>query len=201
MAPLSRRQREIYDRDGAVFPLPALPRSAATDLADTVSSCFTEGDGRFTQECAHMCYGWADELVRNPSILDAAQSIIGENILVWETTCWVKFPGQDDGGGRSDGGFVSFGWHQDTAFWGIAPDEHVVTAWIALSDVPASSGPVMYIPGTHAGPWLPQTQTSNEAAAGESSIRLVGGASDLQEPVKAVLGAGEFLLFHGRLAQ
>ena len=155
-----------------------------------------------------MCYGWADKLVRNPSMLDAAQSIIGENILVWETTCWVKFPGgattveapethHEDDGGRSEGGFVSFGWHQDLAFWGIAPGEHVVTAWIALSDVPPSSGPVMYIPGTHSGPWLPQTQTSDQPP-GESWSAAVG---DLKAPVKAVLGAGDFFLVHGRLAQ
>lgn len=138
-----------------------------------------------------MCYGWADKLVRNPSMLDAAQSIVGENILAWETTCWVKFPSgatyespetqHDEEGGvrRGQGGLVSFGWHQDTAFWGIAPDEHVVSAWIALSDVPPSSGPVMYIPGTHSGSWLPQTQTSDQPP-GESWSAAAAG--DLQAP-------------------
>jgi hypothetical protein len=41
---------------------------------------------------------------------------------------------------------------QDTAYWGVAPEEEVVTAWIALSDVPPPAGPVVFAPGTHAGP-------------------------------------------------
>ena len=201
MAPLTPKQREIYERVGAVFPLSALPASAATELGKTVANCFIGGDGRFTQECAHMCYGWADQLVRNPAMLDAAQSIIGENILVWETTCWVKFPAgfapeEEGDSSRSEGGFVSFGWHQDTAFWGIAPDDQVVTAWIALSDVPASSGPVMFAPGTHVGPWLPQTQTEDQPPGD-----LWAAIRGQHVPIKAVLRAGEFMLFHGRLAQ
>jgi len=87
MPPLSEAERQAYEQHGAVFPLRALPADAATALGQTVIEAQQGGSGRFTQECAHMCYGWADALVRNSAMLDAAQSIVGEDILVWETTC------------------------------------------------------------------------------------------------------------------
>ena len=87
MPPLSEAERQAYERHGAVVPLRALPADAATALGQTVIEAQQAGSGRFTQECAHMCYGWADALVRNSAMLDAAQSIVGEDILVWETTC------------------------------------------------------------------------------------------------------------------
>ena len=56
---------------------PVGPADAATALGQTVIEAQQGGSGRFTQECAHMCYGWADALVRNSAMLDAAQSIVG----------------------------------------------------------------------------------------------------------------------------
>ena len=87
MPPLSEAERQAYEQHGAVFPLRALTADAATALGQTVIEAQQGGSGRFTQECAHMCYRWADALVRNSAMLDAAQSIVGEDILVWETTC------------------------------------------------------------------------------------------------------------------
>ena len=86
----------------------------------------------------HLILPWMQELIRQPLILDAVQSIIGPNILVYHVTCWVKEPG--------DHAYVS--WHQDSAYFFLDPPEHV-TAWIALSDATKKSGCLKVLPGSH----------------------------------------------------
>ncbi len=42
------------------------------------------------------------------------------------------------------------GWHQDRFFWQIwAEGSHLFTAWVALSDVDAASGPMQFVQGSH----------------------------------------------------
>jgi ectoine hydroxylase-related dioxygenase (phytanoyl-CoA dioxygenase family) len=79
-----------------------------------------------------------DELVRHPGILDAIESLIGSDILLYHLTCWIKEPG--------DGSFVS--WHQDGTYFNLTPAEHV-TAWVALSDATLESGCMRMLPGSH----------------------------------------------------
>ena len=50
-----------------------------------------------------------DELVRHSALLDAVESIIGPDILVYHLTCWIKEAG--------DGSFVS--WHQDSTYFNL----------------------------------------------------------------------------------
>ena len=61
--------------------------------------------------------------MRHPRVLDAVESIVGPDILVWGTSFFIKEPRN-----RS---FVS--WHQDLTYWGLDPAD-IVTAWIALSE-------------------------------------------------------------------
>ena len=86
----------------------------------------------------HLLYTWMDDLVRHEKILDAVESLIGPNILLYHLTCWLKEPG--------DGSFVS--WHQDGTYFNLTPAEHV-TAWIALSDATTESGCMRMLPGSH----------------------------------------------------
>jgi len=51
----------------------------------------------------HLSLPWVYEIVSHPCVLDAVEGVIGPNILVWESTWFVKFP--------HDKSFVS--WHQD----------------------------------------------------------------------------------------
>jgi phytanoyl-CoA hydroxylase len=46
-------------------------------------------------------------------------------------------------------------YHQDNAYFLMHPDDHVITAWIALDDVDAENGCLRYIDGSHLGPILP----------------------------------------------
>ena len=55
---------------------------------------------------AHLISPLLDEVTHNPKILDAVQSLIGENILVCGTTLFIKNPNEK--------GFVSY--HQDAKY-------------------------------------------------------------------------------------
>ena len=57
-----------------------------------------------------------------PGILDAVESLIGLNILVFTSTFFIKEANSPT--------FAA--WHQDATYFGIEPYEHV-TAWVALS--------------------------------------------------------------------
>ncbi len=46
-------------------------------------------------------------------------------------------------------------YHQDNAYFRLHPDDHVITAWIALDDVDEANGCLRYIDGSHLGPILP----------------------------------------------
>ena len=50
---------------------------------------------------------------------------------------------------RPDGKNV-IGWHQDKQYWGVwEEDSEVFTAWVAVSDVTARSGPMKFVTGSN----------------------------------------------------
>jgi hypothetical protein len=49
-------------------------------------------------------------------------------------------------------------YHQDNAYFLMHPDDHVVTAWIALDDVDEENGCLRYIDESHLGPILPSVE-------------------------------------------
>jgi chlorinating enzyme len=79
------------------------------------------------------------EIARRPAILDAVESILGPDLLVWSVELFIKEPG--------DGNVVS--WHQDITYWGMGETDEEVTAWLALSDVSVEAGCMRFIPGSH----------------------------------------------------
>ncbi len=87
---------------------------------------------------SYLLFEWADALVHHPAILDAVEDVIGEDILVYHTTTWIKEPGTP--------AYVR--WHQDGKYFFLEPALHV-TAWVALSDANVESGCVHVLPGSH----------------------------------------------------
>lgn len=79
-----------------------------------------------------------DRVVRDDAILDAVQSIIGRDILVWSSSFFIKEPHTRN--------FVS--WHQDARYWGLEPHD-AVSAWLALSPSAPHNGCMRFIPGSH----------------------------------------------------
>ena len=134
----------------------------------------------------HLLFTWANELVRHPRVLDAVEDILGPNLRCWITNFFIKE--------ANDPAFVS--WHQDSTYWGLEPND-VVTAWVALSDVPHESGPMKMVPGSHKWDQLPHVDTFDEnnlLSRGQEIEVEVKEEDGVEIPLKA----GEMSLHHIR---
>ncbi len=141
---LSPQQIEQYHRDGYLFPIDCLtPAEVALYRGRLEAFEAAQGDtfGRLpdlVRSKSHLLFTWMDALVRHPKVLDAVESIIGPNILLYHLTSWLKEP--------HDGSFVP--WHQDGTYFGLEPAEQI-TAWIALTDSTEEMGCIKLLPGSH----------------------------------------------------
>lgn len=127
---------------------------------------------------------WVYRIVSQSNVLDAIESVLGPNIIVWSSQWFPKMPG--------DKTYVS--WHQDATYWGLHPP-NVTTAWIALSESCPENGCMRVIPGTHKGPLLPQVETyarDNVLSRGQEIAVKV----DESRAVDLVLRPGEMSLHH-----
>ena len=94
-----------------------------------------DNSGRYN---AHLISPLLDEVTHDLKILDAVQSLIGENILVCGTTLFIKNPHEK--------GFVSY--HQDAKYIGLEP-LNWVTAWVAITDSNEKNGCMRMWSGSH----------------------------------------------------
>ena len=146
---LSQAQVAQYRRDGYLCPLTALSTEQAARYRAYLEAAEAAAGGSLPgpyRHKPHLVYGWAQELIRQPAILDAVEGIIGPDILAWETVFFTKEPGTSD--------FIS--WHQDITYWGLEAEGDVVTACVALSPSTTLSGCMRVVPGTHRREVVPQ---------------------------------------------
>jgi ectoine hydroxylase-related dioxygenase (phytanoyl-CoA dioxygenase family) len=121
-----------YDTNRAPYPSPWQPGDDPDVLCKV--------------ELAHLANRALHEVAAHPSIGAWAAAITGaERVQVW----WVQMLYKPPTSGRSAA--TSVGWHQDYQYWqhDWASSDGLLTAWIALSDVTAASGPVRFVPGSH----------------------------------------------------
>ena len=74
---------------------------------------------------------------KNDRILDVVESLIGPDIMLFDSQCFMKPPGG-----------VEKPYHQDSAYFTLEPMD-LVTCWTALDDVTLENGPLWVIPGSH----------------------------------------------------
>jgi ectoine hydroxylase-related dioxygenase (phytanoyl-CoA dioxygenase family) len=125
-----------------------------------------------------------DELVRHPKVLDAVESVIGPNIMIYHLTSWLKEP--------NDPAHVS--WHQDGTYFGLEPAEQI-TAWIALTDSTPEMGCIKLLPGSHVIGQQPHKDTAvpgNLLSRGQTIERKL----DYSKFVMMPLRAGQISLHH-----
>ncbi len=183
---LSPEAVEQYRRDGFLFPVPALERAEALACRRELEAYEAAHGGPLKgnmRHKVHLLFPWAANLIRHPRILDAVEDILGPDILCWATNLFTKEP--------HDPAFVSF--HQDSTYWGLDPAD-VMTAWIALSDCPANSGPMKFVAGTH------KSQQPHRDTFHEKNLLTRGQeievAVDESKAATVVLKAGEMSLHH-----
>ena len=184
MSGLSPTQVEQYRRDGFLSPLRAFSREEALALRRKLE----ESEARYgpfaigkNGSKPHLLFPWIDTLTRHPAILDAVESLIGPDILIYTLTMWIK-PAHDP---------AYVGWHQDASYFGLDPMEQV-TVWVALSDANEKSGCVQVIPGSHA----KLMHHSERAREGKRSMlprsQSVSSDVDTSRAVSMPLWPGEF---------
>ena len=184
---LSAEQIEHYRSRGYVSPLPAVSAGQASEWRRHLEA----GERAYglpadQRRKMYLYLTWMDEVIRHPAILDAVQSLIGPDILVYHMTLWMKEP-------RTDA-FVS--WHQDSTYFGLSPAEHV-TAWVALSPSTLESGCVQVVPGSHHRGQLPHGVEQAVANLFPTGQTVAVGSDAPRDHL--ILMPGEFSLHHTHL--
>ncbi|MFT5895000.1 MAG: ectoine hydroxylase-related dioxygenase (phytanoyl-CoA dioxygenase family) [bacterium] len=121
-----------------------------------------------------------------PTVLDAVESIIGPNLMIWGADFFIKEPHSP----------MRVSMHQDLTYWGFGATSNQVTAWIALSPSTVESGCVDLVSGSHKNSILPHADTQ-----AEDNILSRGQevAVDVREEDRThvLLAPGEMSLHHG----
>lgn len=180
---------ERFARDGFVFPIRVLDDAEAARCAALYEAF--EADGKIKDDRPglklHCAFRWAYDIVTNPAVLDAAEALVGPDILVFASRPWNKKP--------NDRRYVA--WHQDNSYYGLDPQASVAM-WVALTPSTVANGCVKFVPGSHT--WGDQVHE----IVGNPLNRLTRGQEittiDESLAVDAVLRAGEASFHHERTA-
>ena len=186
---LSAEAVERFERDGFYFPIQVIsPAEARATRADVeVAERYFAEQGERMRHRPHLLVTALDRLIRNETVLDAVEDLIGPNILCWTSLFFTK--------DAHDPAFVS--WHQDSTYWGLSTAE-VVTAWIALSPSTVESGAMRFAPATHKLDQIAHRDTFDEHNM-LTRGQIVEHEVDEAEAVDVVLQPGEASLHHVRL--
>ena len=188
---LTDNQVAQYRQDGYVFPIRVLDETRAASYRQQLEQFEADQGEPLTgalRNKSHLLFQWVDDLMRNESVLDSAEDLIGENILCWNTIFWIKEPQTET--------YVS--WHQDLNYWGLDTDD-LITIWVALSPATLESGCMSVLPRSHKGDFMPhedEYRDHNMLTRGqEISVEV-----DESQTVAMPLQSGEASLHNGRLA-
>ena len=135
---------------------------------------------------SHRFYRWAWELASHPLVLDAVESVLGPDLMVWSAQVFPK-PARDRG-------YITM--HQDGTYWGLEGGE-VTTAWIALTASARRNGCMRILPRSHRSSLLPHKDTyaaDNLLTRGQ----VVEADFDERDVADIELEAGEMSLHHVR---
>jgi len=180
-----------YEAKGYHFPLRAFSEARALQyravLEELESSHQDDPDLKLAIGQSNSLIPFVDEITRSDAVLDQVRHILGPNILVWNSSFFIKEPKTKD--------FIS--WHQDLTYWGLT-DNHEVTAWIALSQASVQSGCMKFVPESHKGSIVEHRDTFDEhnllSRGQELAVEV-----DEESAVNVVLQPGEMSLHHGQV--
>jgi ectoine hydroxylase-related dioxygenase (phytanoyl-CoA dioxygenase family) len=187
---LSPAQVAQYQRDGYVFPVDCLTAQEVAYFRGRLEAFEQEQGNTFgklpdlVRSKSHLLFRWMDALVRHPNVLDAVESLIGPDILLYHLTSWLKEPHEPS--------HVS--WHQDGTYFGLEPAMQV-TAWIALTDATEEMGCIRLVPGSHVTGQQPHEDKAtpgNLLSRGQTIARRIDAGDAITMPLRA----GQISLHH-----
>lgn len=191
---LSDSQRDQYWEDGFLFPIRVLSLDEASvsraELEslenNTCSDSIPRPLSQYLRVHSECVLPMAANLALHPAVLNAVESILGPNIMVWGAEYFIKEAKADS--------IVSM--HQDLTYWGFGETSDQVTAWIALSPSTIESGCMDLVRGSHKNPILEHTDThaaNNLLSRGQE----VNVQVEEKDKTSVVLQPGEMSLHHG----
>ncbi len=192
---LSKEQIAAYRDDGFLFPLPVLSVEQAFDYRmqlETIERDYVDSQllrrplSDYIRTHSDVIMPMAAELALQATVLDAVESILGPDLMVWGADFFIKEAYSP----------MRVTMHQDLTYWGLGETSNQVTAWIALSASTVESGCVNLLKGSHKNTILPHTDT----LAGDN---LLSRGQEVEVDVRdedcthVVLEPGEMSLHHG----
>lgn len=190
-SPLSALDIDRYGRDGYLFPYQVLDAEEVAEARRRIEAFEAKLGGPLPKERRHRPHLYSttiDAIVRSPRILDRVESLLGPDILCWESVLFIKE--------AKDPAYIS--WHQDVTYWGLEPYD-ILTAWVALSPSTRASGCMRVLPGSHVGEIAPHVDTfapNNMLSRGQEMQVTV----DESKLVDIVLPPGSMSLHHVKIA-
>lgn len=192
---LTPAQAAVYARDGFLCPVDIFTPGETEALRASYEAAEREWEGRLPQPAhtyfmasPHIVLETPRRIATDPRILDAVESLLGPDILLWDTAFFTKEAGSSK--------IVT--WHQDLTYWGMGETDHEVTVWVALSPATAESGCMRFVPGSHLRNLVPHTETyaeDNILSRGQEIAVEV----DEAEAVIAALAPGQASMHHGQV--
>ena len=181
-----------FARDGFVFPIDVMSGQKAEryrQQLESVEQAARANTPGYNDQLnyLHVILPFVHEIVSNQRILDAVESILGPDILVWGSTFFIKEPHSES--------FVS--WHQDLRYWGLDSEDEV-SAWLALSPVTEANGCMRFVPGSHRGALVDHRDsfaTNNALTRGQEAVIEIADDDTICVP----LAPGQISLHHGKL--
>ncbi len=181
---------ERYANDGLLFPLRVLSAAEAVRYRDALEQVAqTCGEGyRRRFDNLHLFFPWAYRLATDEQLLNAVESILGNDLVVDGTLVFYKPP--------QDSSYAS--WHQDSVYsgWHLTPS---VSAWIALTPSERANGCMRAIPGSHKHGLLDHDTVVNDPNLLNRRGERIRMDVDESQAVDIVLQPGEMSLHHTNL--
>lgn len=150
---LTSAQAKAYQDSGYMAPIRVLDAGEAARCKGLVADLVRqrETDHRLADIMyykSHLAFRWFADICRHPKVLDAVESLLGPDLLLWNSSFLPKAP-------RSKTWFT---WHQDATYWGLEPPR-VLSVWLALSEATPENGCLRIIPGSQQNGQLPHENT------------------------------------------
>ena len=193
---LTSDQLHSYREDGFVKPIRAFSPERAVELRENIE--------RIERECAdadkpidinqyfrvngQIVIPLLYEMTRTEAVLDAIESVLGPNLLVWSCELFIKEAGSEK--------IVS--WHQDMTYWGMGGSDKQATAWIAITNASEEAGCMRFVPGSHKQQLIPHIDKFSEDNL-LSRGQEVAVDVDEDDAVLDDLAPGEMSIHHGRI--
>ncbi len=185
--------KDTYEREGFLGELEIFSEEEILHFR----GCFDQLEEREGREnCQiglagrHLTEKFIWQLATDRKLLDVAEQLMGEDILLLSTHFFCKYPDPEAEA------FVA--WHQDVTYWGLEPPV-AYTAWIAIDDSDVENGCMQVIPGSHRKGIISHGKSEKEGNLLSINQAIPDEEVDESKNVNLELKAGEVSFHHGHL--